>query len=329
MTKSILVTGCAGFIGSRVAALLTEQGQRVVGIDNMNNYYDVSLKQHRLQQLEKQSGFDFRAIDLENRDAVGTLFEEFDFETVVNLAARAGVRYSMENPLVYMTTNALGSLNLLEEIRKHDVGKYMLASTSSLYAGQPMPFTEDLAVNTPISSYAASKKSAELMAYSHHFLYGIDVSICRYFTVYGPAGRPDMSIFRFIKWIDQEQPIELFGDGTQSRDFTFVDDIARGTIAALKPVGYEIFNLGGGNQPISLNTIIEKLESLLGKTARINNKPFHKADIDSTWADISKADQQLNWRPAIGLDEGLEQCVRWYRDHLPWSAEISIQAPCV
>ena len=329
MTKSILVTGCAGFIGSRVAALLTEQGQRVVGIDNMNNYYDVSLKQHRLQQLEKQSGFDFRAIDLENRDAVGTLFEEFDFETVVNLAARAGVRYSMENPLVYMTTNALGSLNLLEEIRKHDVGKYMLASTSSLYAGQSMPFTEDLPVNTPISSYAASKKSAELMAYSHHFLYGIDVSICRYFTVYGPAGRPDMSIFRFIKWIDQEQPIELFGDGTQSRDFTFVDDIARGTIAALKPVGYEIFNLGGGNQPISLNTIIEKLESLLGKTARINNKPFHKADIDSTWADISKADQQLNWRPAIGLDEGLEQCVRWYRDHLPWSAEISIQAPCV
>ena len=138
-----------------------------------------------------------------------------------------------------------------------------------------------------------------------------------------------MSIFRFIKWIDQEQPIELFGDGTQSRDFTFVDDIARGTIAALKPVGYEIFNLGGGNQPISLITIIEKLESLLGKTARIENKPFHKADIDSTWADISKANRQLNWQPATGLDEGLEQCVRWYRDQLPWSAEISIQTPCV
>ena len=203
MTKSILVTGSAGFIGSRVAALLTDQGQHVVGIDNMNNYYDVSLKRHRLQQLEKQPGFDFRGIDLENCDAIGDLFEEFDFDTVVNLAARAGVRYSMENPLVYMTTNALGSLNLLEAMRKHDVGKYMLASTSSLYAGQSMPFTEDLPVNTPISSYAASKKSAELMAYSHHFLYGIDVSICRYFTVYGPAGRPDMSIFRFIKWIDQ------------------------------------------------------------------------------------------------------------------------------
>jgi len=259
MTKSILVTGCAGFIGSRVAALLIEQGQPVVGLDNLNAYYDVSLKQHRLQQLEKLPGFEFRAIDLENREALASLFREHAIEKVVNLAARAGVRYSMENPTVYMTTNALGSLNLLEEMRRHNIGKYMLASTSSLYAGQSMPFTEDLPVNTPISSYAASKKAAELMAYSHHFLHGIDVSICRYFTVYGPAGRPDMSIFRFIHWIDQGKPIELFGDGTQSRDFTFVDDIARGTIAALQPVGYEIFNLGGGNQPVSLNTIIEKL----------------------------------------------------------------------
>ncbi|MCH2179370.1 MAG: SDR family NAD(P)-dependent oxidoreductase [Mariniblastus sp.] len=329
MDKSILVTGSAGFIGSRVAALLVKQGHHVVGIDNMNNYYDVSLKQHRLHQLERLSGFDFRQIDLENGDAIQQLFEAFSFESVINLAARAGVRYSMENPRVYMTTNALGSLNLLEEIRKHEISKYMLASTSSLYAGQTMPFTEDLEVNTPISSYAASKKSAEMMAYSHHFLYGIDVSICRYFTVYGPAGRPDMCIFRFIKWIDQEKPIELFGDGTQSRDFTFVDDIARGTIAALKPVGYEVFNLGGGNQPISLNTIIEKLETLLGKKARIMNQPFHKADIDSTWADISKAKQQLEWEPHTGLDEGLEQCVRWYRDNLPWSGRIRIETPCI
>ena len=329
MDKSILVTGSAGFIGSRVAALLVKQGHHVVGIDNMNNYYDVSLKQHRLHQLERLSGFDFRQIDLENVDAIQQLFEAFSFESVINLAARAGVRYSMENPRVYMTTNALGSLNLLEEIRKHEISKYMLASTSSLYAGQTMPFTEDLEVNTPISSYAASKKSAEMMAYSHHFLYGIDVSICRYFTVYGPAGRPDMCIFRFIKWIDQEKPIKLFGDGTQSRDFTFVDDIARGTIAALKPVGYEVFNLGGGNQPISLNTIIEKLETLLGKKARIMNQPFHKADIDSTWADISKAKQQLEWEPHTGLDEGLEQCVRWYRDNLPWSGRIRIETPCI
>ena len=327
MNNSILVTGCAGFIGSRVAALLVEQGQPVVGIDNLNAYYDVSLKQHRLEELEKQSGFEFRKLDLEDRESVARLFQDYRIDKVVNLAARAGVRYSMENPTVYMTTNALGSLHLLEEMRKHGVGKYMLASTSSLYAGQPMPFTEDLPVNTPISSYAASKKAAELMAYSHHFLHGIDVSICRYFTVYGPAGRPDMSIFRFIHWIDQGKPIELFGDGTQSRDFTFVDDIARGTIAALQPTGYEIFNLGGGNQPVALNTIIDKLSSLLGKPANIQKKPFHKADIDSTWADISKAESELNWRPTTGLDEGLEASVRWYRDHLPWSAKISLLSP--
>ena len=291
MSTSILVTGCAGFIGSRVAAMLAEQGNHVVGIDNMNDYYDINLKQHRLDQLTSNDQFEFRQLDLEDVGGIRQLFDDFKFEKVVNLAARAGVRYSMINPHVYMTTNAMGSLNLLEEMRKRDIGKYMLASTSSLYAGQEMPFTEDLAVNVPISSYAASKKSAELMAYSHHFLYGVDVSICRYFTVYGPAGRPDMCIFRFIKWIDEGTPIELFGDGTQSRDFTFVDDIARGTIAALKPVGYEIFNLGGGNQPISLNTIIGKLEGLLGKSAKIEHKPFHKADIKSTWGGYQQSRQ--------------------------------------
>ncbi len=324
MSTSILVTGCAGFIGSRVAAMLAEQGNHVVGIDNMNDYYDINLKQHRLDQLTSNDQFEFRQLDLEDVGGIGQLFDDFKFEKVVNLAARAGVRYSMINPHVYMTTNAMGSLNLLEEMRKRDIGKYMLASTSSLYAGQEMPFTEDLAVNVPISSYAASKKSAELMAYSHHFLYGVDVSICRYFTVYGPAGRPDMCIFRFIKWIDEGTPIELFGDGTQSRDFTFVDDIARGTIAALKPVGYEIFNLGGGNQPISLNTIIGKLESLLGKSAKIEHKPFHKADIKSTWADISKADRLLDWRPTVSLDDGLRACVDWYVENKPWSESLSL-----
>lgn len=325
MKSDILVTGCAGFIGSRVAALLSEAGNSVVGIDNMNDYYDVGLKQHRLDQLNVNDKFEFRQLDLEDMAGVTKLFDDYNFESVLNLAARAGVRYSMVNPHVYMTTNAMGSLNLLEEIRKRDtVNKYMLASTSSLYAGQEMPFTEDLAVNIPISSYAASKKSAELMAYSHHYLYGVDVSICRYFTVYGPAGRPDMCIFRFIKWIDEGTPIELFGDGTQSRDFTFVDDIARGTIAALKPVGYEIFNLGGGNQPISLNTVIEKLENLLGKKAKIENKPFHKADIKSTWANIDKADKILDWRPTMSLDDGLEACVEWFRNNQPWSGQIQL-----
>ena len=160
------------------------------------------------------------------------------------------------------------------------------------------------------------------MAYSHHYLYGIDVSVVRYFTVYGPAGRPDMCIFRFIKWIDEGTPIELFGDGTQSRDFTYVDDVARGTIAALQPTGYEIINLGGGNQPISLITIIQKLEHLLGKKAQLNHQPFHKADIKTTWADISKAKSLLGWEPEVSLDDGLAACVQWFREHQPWSGQI-------
>lgn len=322
-TKTYLVTGCAGFIASQVARMLLEQGHHVVGIDNMNDYYDVSLKQHRVDQLASDR-FEFVKMDLENGDQVTQLFDRHQYDAIINLAARAGVRYSMVNPHVYMTTNAMGSLNLLEEMRKRGVKKYVLASTSSLYAGQEMPFDETLAVNTPISSYAASKKSAEVMAYSHHYLYDLDVSICRYFTVYGPAGRPDMCIFRFIKWIDQGQPLELFGDGTQSRDFTYVDDIARGTIAALKPVGYEIFNLGGGKQPISLNIVIEKLENLLGKKATIEYKQFHKADIKSTYANIEKADKLLGWKPSISLDEGLEQCVKWYQDNKPWSEQIEL-----
>ena len=318
------VTGCAGFIANRVARFLLDAGHDVVGVDNMNDYYDVSLKEHRVDKLKSCERFEFHQIDLEFRDSVKEIMDNHDFDAVLNLAARAGVRYSMVNPTVYMTTNAMASLYLLEEMQERGIKKYVLASTSSLYAGQQMPFVESLAVNTPISSYAASKKSAEVMAYSHHFLYGIDVSVVRYFTVYGPAGRPDMCIFRFIKWIDEGTPIELFGDGTQARDFTFVDDIALGTIAALKPTGYEIINLGGGQQPVSLNTVIEKLESLLGKKAKITNLPFHKADIKETWADITKADEILDWRPQISLDDGLAQCVRWYKDNLPWSSEIKL-----
>lgn len=322
--RTYFVTGCAGFIANRVAQFLLDTGHRVVGVDNMNDYYDVSLKEHRLAKLQLSDQFEFHLADLENREVVSQIFDQHDFDAVINLAARAGVRYSMVNPTVYMTTNAMANLYLLEEMQQRGIKKYVLASTSSLYAGQEMPFIETLAVNTPISSYAASKKAAEVMAYSHHFLYGIDVSVVRYFTVYGPAGRPDMCIFRFIKWIDEGKPIILFGDGSQSRDFTFVDDIARGTIAAIRPTGYEIINLGGGNQPVSLNTIIEKLESLLGKKAAIEYQPFHKADIKTTWADISKADKILDWRPSVTLDDGLAQCVDWHRSNLPWSSNIKL-----
>jgi UDP-glucuronate 4-epimerase len=318
--STILVTGAAGFIANRVARDLATD-HKVVAIDNVNDYYDVRLKEHRIEALD---GIEFHRLDIEDKAAMKPLFEANSFDAVVNLAARAGVRYSMENPHVYMTTNANGSLNLLELMREFDVKKYVLASTSSLYAGQQMPFVESLPVNTPISPYAASKKAAEVMAYSYHFLFGIDVSVVRYFTVYGPAGRPDMSVFRFIQWIDQGVPIELFGDGSQSRDFTYVDDIASGTIAALRPVGYEIINLGGGNQPISMNTVIATLEDLLGKKATINYRDFHKADLKSTWADISKANNLLGWQPKISLQEGLENSVKWYVDNQPWSSSIDL-----
>ena len=319
-----LVTGCAGFIASKTAEFLLADGHEVIGVDNLNEYYDVSLKHHRLDQLRPSGKFTFQKLDLEDTAGVHRLFEQHQFDAVVNLAARAGVRYSMENPHVYVTTNIIGSLNLLEAMRKHGVKKFVLASTSSLYAGQPMPFVESLAVNTPISPYAATKKGAEVMAYSYHQLHGIDCSVVRYFTVYGPAGRPDMSIFRFIKWIYQKHRLEVFGDGSQSRDFTYVDDIARGTIAAIKPVGYEIINLGGGNQPVALTTIIEKLEMLLGKKANIDNEPFHAADIKATWADISKAAKLLSWRPTISLDEGLARTVDWYKANQPWSGSIKL-----
>ena len=319
-----LVTGAAGFIASRTAGLLLERGDQVVGIDNLNDYYDVRVKRHRLGQLEKREGFSFIEGDIENRDLVNALFEEYVFDGVVNLAARAGVRYSMEDPLVYMTTNAVGTLNLLEGMRAKGVKKMVLASTSSLYAGQAMPFVESLPVNTPISPYAASKKAAEVMAYTYHHQFEIDVSILRYFTVYGPAGRPDMSIFRFIKWIDEGTPITMYGDGEQSRDFTYVDDIAAGTVAALQPVGFEVINLGGGKRPVSMNSVIGGLEVRLGKKAAIDRHPPQSADMLETWADISKAKELLDWEPIVGLDEGLDRSVSWYRENEAWLKEVTV-----
>lgn len=306
-----LVTGAAGFIAAKTAEFLLRNGHEVVGVDNLNDYYDVRLKQHRLDSLVTQSGFTFVQLDIEDKVALGKVFQTHKFDGVLNLAARAGVRYSMENPDIYMSTNAMGTLNILELMRKYEVKKLVLASTSSLYAGQAMPFTETLPVNTPISPYAASKKAAEVLAYTYHHLYQIDVSVVRYFTVYGPAGRPDMSVFRFVKWIDEGTPIQLFGDGTQSRDFTYVDDIARGTIAALKPLGFEVINLGGGNNPVSLQKLIAMIEKNLGKKAIVDQRESHAADVKSTWADISKAKAILNWEPRVSLEEGIKMCCVW------------------
>tara|TARA_B100000242_G_scaffold185520_1_gene133357 strand:- start:11370 stop:12356 length:987 start_codon:yes stop_codon:yes gene_type:complete len=328
LSKKYLVTGAAGFIASQVSKQLLDQGERVVGVDNLNDYYDVRLKNWRLEQLKARlnsENFSFSDLDIEDQAKLSDLFQaKGPFNAVLNLAARAGVRYSMENPHVYLSTNAEGTLNLLECMRTHGCKKLVLASTSSLYAGQKMPFTEDLAVNEPLSPYAASKKAAELMAYSYHKLYQMDVSVVRYFTVFGPAGRPDMSPYRFIKWIAEEETIQMFGDGSQSRDFTYVDDIGRGTIAAIEDIGYQIINLGGGRNPVSLNTIISKIEELLDKKAKIDHKPFHAADLMETWADISKAKNLLGWEPQVSLDEGLEKSIQWYMDNRNWLKEVKV-----
>ena len=324
MIMLYFVTGCAGFIAARTTELLIEAGHEVVGVDNLNDYYDVRLKNWRLNKLlEKgEKKFKFYEVDIEDGEALKNIFQKYRFDAVLNLAARAGVRYSMENPHVYLSTNTKGTLNILECMRQYGVKKHVLASTSSLYAGCVMPFTEDQPVNTPLSPYAASKKSAELFSYSYYKLYGIDTTVVRYFTVFGPAGRPDMSIFRFIKGIDSGQPLELMGDGAQSRDFTFVDDIAIGTIAATKLLGYEIINLGGGRNPITINKVINHIEAALGKKAVINTLPFHAADMKETWADISKAKRLLNWEPKVSPEDGFNLSVKWYLDNKEWCQHI-------
>jgi nucleoside-diphosphate-sugar epimerase len=304
--------------------MLVEQGNEVVGIDSMNDAYDPRLKHHRIERQGNIAGLEFVEGDIEDQDFLGKIFQEHRFDSVLNLAARAGVRYSMENPTVYLQTNAQGTLNIMEEMRKGEISKLVLASTSSLYAGHELPFSEEMPVNGPISPYAASKKAAEAMAHSYHYLYGIDVSVVRYFTVYGPAGRPDMCIFRFIKWIDEGVPLEILGDGEQSRDFTFVDDIARGTILAQRPLGFEVINLGGGMTPVSLLDVISRLEKLLNKKAELNFVAVNPADIKEARAEVGKAERLLDWKPQVSLDEGLAACVDWYLENRDWVKDVQL-----
>ena len=308
--SNILITGAAGFIGSKTSRKILENGENVIGIDNINAYYDKRLKHYRLETLKQFPNFTFYKADIENKKALADIFQNHKIDAIINLAARAGVRYSIKNPEVYLSTNAHGTLNLLELMRKHNIKKMVQASSSSLYAGQEMPFTEDLPVNNPISPYAVTKKAAEVLAYSYHYLFGLDISILRYFTVYGPAGRPDMSYFRFIKWIDEGNELLLYGNGEQSRDFTYVDDIVDGTVKALKPIGYEIINLGN-NHPHNILELISIIEKFLKKKARIKNMPAQQADVTATWADISKAKRLLNWIPQISIEEGIERTIKW------------------
>jgi nucleoside-diphosphate-sugar epimerase len=319
------VTGCAGFIASKVAERLLDAGDAVVGVDNLNDAYDPRLKQWRLARLQSRPGFQFHRLDIADRQALQERFEtDSPYAAVINLAARAGVRASVENPWVYYEANCTGTLNLLDLCRRFGVAKFLLASTSSLYGEHnPVPYREDADTNRPLSPYAASKKAAETLAYTYHHLHRLDVSIVRYFTVYGPAGRPDMSVFRFIRHIAEGEPITVFGDGSQQRDFTYVDDIARGTIAALRPTGYEVINLGG-DRPVRLSAIISQIGELLDKEVRIERREPHPADVSITWADIDKAKRFLGWSPEVSVEEGLRRAVQWYRETREWVLPVEL-----
>jgi nucleoside-diphosphate-sugar epimerase len=320
----ILLTGCAGFVGWKTGELLLREGHQVVGLDNLNDYYPVELKNWRVEQLQQQGGaaFSFTEGELSDRDLLESLFAQHSFDAVINLAARAGVRPSIEQPQLYIETNLTSLVGLMDVMVKRGVRKLVQASTSSVYAGQPAPFREDQPVDCPLSPYAASKKAAEVMAYTYHHLHGLDVSVVRYFTVYGPAGRPDMSPLKFVHRIAQGQSFPLYGDGEQRRDFTYIDDIASGTIAALKPLGYEIINLGGGNEPISINTMIRLLEQHTGKAAVIDRQGWNPADMRDTAADISKARRLLGWEPKTPPEDGLKALADWYLGEADWLAPV-------
>ena len=267
-----LVTGAAGFIGARTSEMLIEDGHTVVGVDNMNDAYDPRMKEYRLRRLQALPGFTFHKLDISEKSVVDH-FKGEKFDAVINLAARAGVRYSVDNPWVYVETNVIGTLNMLELCKQSGTKKFIFASTSSIYgANPPYPTPESASSSEPLQPYAASKKGAEALCHSYHHLYDIDVSVVRFFTVYGPAGRPDLALFRFVQWINEGRPVRVNGDGNQSRGFTYIDDIARGTILALKPLGYEIINIGG-HEVITINDSIKLIEELTGKKANVQYGP--------------------------------------------------------
>ena len=321
--SSYFVTGAAGFIAGKVCELLLQAGHTVVGMDNLNDAYDIRLKQWRLKRLVSHKGFAFHEADIRDLPGLKAVFEENkSFDGVINLAARAGVRYSVENPWEYLETNSNGTLNLLEMARQYQVPKFVLASTSSIYgANAPLPTPEDADSDHPLQPYSASKKAAEALCHAYHFLHGLDVTIFRYFTVYGPAGRPDMVMFRFVQWIAEGKTVRLNGDGEQTRGFTYVDDIARGTILGLKPLGYEVINLGG-HEVISINQMTRILEELIGKKAHVEHYPAHKADMLANWADVSKARNLLGWSPEVGLEEGIGRMVDWYMQERDWASQV-------
>ena len=316
-----IVTGAAGFIGARTSEMLIEQGHTVTGVDNVNEAYDVRLKDYRLRRLAEMPGFTFKKVDIADKQVVMSELQG-QFDGLINLAAWAGVRASVENPWVFVESNVVGTLNMLELCRRNGIPKFILASTSSIYgANPPYPTPETASSSEPLQPYAASKKGAEAMAHAYHHLHGIDVTVVRFFTVYGPAGRPDLALFRFTQWISEGLPVRVNGDGEQSRGFTYIDDIGRGIIAALRPLGFEVINLGG-HEVITINDLIKLVEEAVGKQATVEYGPPNLADMRTNWADVSKANELLNWDPQVGLREGVKHLVDWYNAEREWAKDI-------
>ena len=330
--RKVLVTGAAGFIGFHLCKRLLSDGCQVTGIDNLNDYYDVNLKKARLALLEPESGFDFRRIDLADKNGISSLFAEKEFDAVVNMAAQAGVRYSLVNPHIYTESNVTGFLNILEGCRASGIGHLVYASSSSVYgANTAMPFSAHQNTDHPVSLYAATKKANELMAHTYSSLFAIPTTGLRFFTVYGPWGRPDMALFLFTRAILEGRPIDVFNNGLMQRDFTYVDDIVEGVVRVMKrpatpepswdsnspdpatsSAPYRIHNIGNNN-PVQLGAFIEVLEDCLGKKAQKNMLPLQPGDLLSTSADIDDLSRDAGFRPDTTVETGIARFVEWYR----------------
>lgn len=330
----VIVTGSVGFIGSAVSIKLLERGDNVIGIDNHNDYYDPKLKDARFERLKKYTNYKHYKIDLSDQQSLDQIFKKHKIQKVVNLAAQAGVRYSMENPLAYINSNIVGFAHILENCRQHKVEHLVYASTSSVYgANTKMPFSEHDSVNHPLSVYAASKKSNELMAHTYSYLYQLPTTGLRFFTVYGPWGRPDMALFKFTKNILEEKPIDVFNNGKHTRDFTYIDDIVEGVIKTLdnpainniewnsnqpdpasSKAPWRIYNIGN-NKPVQLMDYIDALEKTLEKKAHINFLPLQLGDVPDTNANVDNLKKKFNYKPSTSVSEGVSKFVKWYKDY--------------
>jgi UDP-glucuronate 4-epimerase len=313
--KSIMVTGGAGFIGSHVVDILLKRGDRVVCVDDFNDYYPHQRKELNVKPFLSNPDFVLAKSEFGNREVVEKLLDDNSCSTIIHLAARAGVRASMDDPWIYSRVNVHDTVTLLELARARNMRNFVFASSSSVYgSNKKMPFKETDKIGTPMSVYAATKHAGELLCHSYHHNYGLKASCLRFFTVYGPGGRPDMVIYKFVKSILEDKPITVFGDGATSRDYTFVDDLAKGVVAAAdRPFKYKIFNLGN-NKPVLMNELIAIIEKHLGKKAVIQRAPLPKADVPATYADITRAKKLLGFEPSIGIDEGVRRFVEWYRE---------------